>query len=131
VRLPPDSIDYLFALVLAIIAAIVLAASTAVVKFHIQVRRAFPNRRGLLVWHILAIAVGTAGTWGFILLGQLDIMGLLSTPRAVRLAGYSVFGMLTIAAILIIAQSTRRKIHARRADDPSTGAHRLRVTGNE
>lgn len=105
-----DGLDFALALTLSIIAVCVFASASAVVRFHAKARRVAPKGHGLLVWHIVAIATSVSGTWLFILLGQLDTMGLFSTPRQVRLLAYSVFGILTVVAILIIAASTRRRI---------------------
>lgn len=105
-----DGLDYALALVLSIISVFVCAAAAATVRFHAKARRIAPKGHGLLVWHIVSIASGVSGTWLILLLGQLDTMGLLTTPRAVRLIAYIVFGTLTIAAILIIATSARRRI---------------------
>lgn len=107
-----DSLDYATAAVVLVIAVLVTGAAAAVVKFYAGVLRRAPRPHGLLLWHVVAIAAGTAGTWLTIAFGQLSILGLVDSPRPLRLVGYAVFGLLTFVAITIVGRMQRRRVQA-------------------
>lgn len=107
-----STIDFVTATVVLGIAVAVAGSSMAVLRYYARALRIAPRKHGLLLWHIVAISGSVTGTWILLGLGQLAILGLVDTPRYLRLIGYGVCGITTVVAIVIIACEQRRRVRS-------------------
>lgn len=110
------TVERVLGALVAVVAVVFTGGCAAVFRLHFRALRRRPKGgRGLLSWHIAAIALSVIGLELFVALGILDKLGLVDVesvlPFVARLTGYFVFSLLGCAALAIIGRA-QLKVYA-------------------
>lgn len=89
---------------------LVVGAAAVVVLTYARALRAQPERGGLLLWHVVGVASATVTAGGGLCLATLELLGLVSTLRDLRLSIYLAAAVLFLVALFLISKTSRRRV---------------------
>lgn len=116
----PDALTTATACVVAGFALLITFGSAGVVCHYARALRAAPRTQGLLLWHVILVAAGTSLVWMMLLLGQLSILGWVSTLLWARLIGYALAGLITCTSLLLIGRLQNRRVQTSTTETKTT-----------